>query len=281
MKLSSLLNLLKNLFLFCGIIFILLCIFLLLNFTAFANNISFSKYLSSLKGNIRKTFYQKNKEDNQFRSRAEKNSELLFDVISVEFPISALSWISNEQLAFIDEAGNVYIKNYSTWSTENILQANKTSLIGNYNKNLIICNFENYEISNPSETATKIEVKNSDDSILSSFETIETITPISCNNDKIYAVNSFYFIQEQFWLINLENNTLEEIPSLPAKNFTEKNNSLTFQDDFSKKLASLNISDSFPEIDILNFEISPDSTKIALITNFSGDILVFDTSIIE
>ncbi len=197
-------------------------------------------------------------------------SALLFSTADIKNP-SYLFWQNNDSLLVVTDQGEIYQISDSVSLVSSI---DKNSLLGIKSNELITCETKNYEISSPEQIASKIIIKNlSNQEIITQVETTESITPLSCALPTFYAMPAYYFLEEQFFIVNADSipTSIEQISTIPSKEYNYTDNGILFTDDYIGKSATLITDDSF---DLKDFAISDDEHKIALILK-DGGVIIF------
>lgn len=201
---------------------------------------------------------------------SEDKSSLIYSTTEIKSPTSAF-WQNNDSLIVTTDQGEIY---QITDSISLISAIKKDSLLGKKDKELIVCETENYEISSPEQIASRITIKilNSQE-IITQIETTESITPLNCALPTFYAMPAYYFLEEQFFLVKADSirTSIEQISTIPSKKYNYTDNGILFIDDYIGKSATLITDDS---LDLKDFAISDDEHKIAFILK-DGGIVIF------
>ncbi|MBD3329705.1 hypothetical protein GF357_04395 [Candidatus Dojkabacteria bacterium] len=80
--------------------------------------------------------------------------------------------------------------------------------------NLLVCTWENYEISSPDEIATKITIANFSGEILDELEFSETIRPLNCDAEVIHGKSAYPFMMQEFFTIDVRSRQIELVENI-------------------------------------------------------------------
>lgn len=111
--------------------------------------------------------------------------------------------------------------------------AYRTSVIIQDADHVVICEYQNVQISTPTETATfiiinQLSTKDFQKSEVQRYDTTKTVKPIYCDSETIIAIDNYPGDLGRIYEFNLANHTETQISDIPKK--YQKENSLKIKD---------------------------------------------------
>ncbi len=211
-------------------------------------------------------------------TQVDTGQNLLATITDIE-RIETVLWQNDSGLIMVDHENNVYLYNLSSHNSRQLARLPTDTIVGiNNNEEIIKCQTEIFEISEPDEIATKITVSDLSDNIIAEIETTETITPVNCSDETIFATPAYYFLEEEFFQINILTSNKEDklfsispIEQLPGRYHEITEDKIHFLDNINALSTNVALKD---DLFILDFSISQSLEKIAILT-VAGDILIF------
>jgi hypothetical protein len=95
---------------------------------------------------------------------------------------------------------------------------------------ILVCRWENFNIDDPQDIATKIWIEDLEGHIFAEFESSKTIRPETCDKSKITAIDNYPNSPERYYHVDLEKSLVDEItkPLVKKQIFTEDGDFTTF-----------------------------------------------------
>lgn len=132
-------------------------------------------------------------------------------------------WKNDDTILFVTE-GDIWEYSISQNTSRVIATRESNEFVGVDfkkvgGKELLFCKIEHYTISSYDEYSTKFTVKDSEGDIKNELQFFQTIKPIYMDEEKIIAVTAMDFLQEHFYIININTGELREIEEPKKKRF--------------------------------------------------------------
>jgi len=127
-------------------------------------------------------------------------------------------FFKNEYIYFV---GSEYVRGFNTEQRKFLLPISKpiNSTVGIYGNSFLICEYVNYQISNPDEYSTEIFIyERGDVENLTKLQFNQTVKPVNCSKERLLLETSIPQLEKKFFAYDYESEKLEEILGTPAKN---------------------------------------------------------------
>lgn len=131
--------------------------------------------------------------------------------IPVQLDLQQVLFKENYILFVEDEVIKMY--NYKTRSFLIPISKPLPSTVGIENNTLLLCTWTNFEINNPDEYSTEINIYGEDKKASKSVRFHETVKPSNCSLNSLSLETSMPQLQKKYFLYDFESEKLEEIAS--------------------------------------------------------------------
>lgn len=191
--------------------------------------------------------------------------------------VKNVTWKDNQTLLLID-TDNLYKYLAISRDLSIILQVKENSVVGsNDTGKILLCEWENFEKNEPKDDGTLLkvsEISNNGENVFTQTElkklrVKETIALENCSDKEVSAHNAYSFMEEKSYII--------DILGEKVKGQDQKQNTFTIDNETIEKIVIHKNGIVFREIerqnDVFQIAVSPDETKIALIT-VDGEVVI-------
>lgn len=194
-----------------------------------------------------------------------KEENILFRLYEIQHPDQVL-WYKNE--LFVKKDEDIKKLNIEKRILENFKPIKSNQILGIYEDNLVLVEYENHIITTPQEDATDIVIFNFEGDEIFSKSFHETIKPLYIENNFLFLIDNYLNSPERTYRVNLENEKIE-LFEIEEQLILQGDETIEILDKESNLLFNI------PKVnDITSFSVNENLDKIALI-DIQGNVWIF------